>query len=309
MTVPGTASWPGHDGGAWAPVPGRIVASWPAGYFAENVAVAGDGTVLVSLHSHNRIDRYRPDTGELDVFCQLPAPATGLAFDAAGVLWVTGGEVGRPPGYVWRADPEGEAEEWVEIADALFLNGCAVLSTQQTLLVAESLTGRVLAVDQRNPAWSTWVEDARLRPEREQMPGANGIKLHQGWVWISVTDRDAILRAELLPDGRAGELETVAEELRADDFAFSELGAMYIATHVAQSVLRLGADGTRTTIAGPDEGAVGSTACAFGRAHGDRQALYVTTNGGLSLPYDGQLQDAKLLRLKVGEDGEPLPCG
>ena len=178
MTVPGTASWPGHDGGAWAPVPGRIVASWPAGYFAENVAVAGDGTVLVSLHSHNRIDRYRPDTGELDVFCQLPAPATGLAFDAAGVLWVTGGEVGRPPGYVWRADPEGEAEEWVEIADALFLNGCAVLSTQQTLLVAESLTGRVLAVDQRNPAWSTWVEDARLRPEREQMPGANGIKLH-----------------------------------------------------------------------------------------------------------------------------------
>ena len=74
-------------------------------------------------------------------------------------------------------------------------------------------------------------------------------------------------------------------------------------------MLRLGADGTRTTITGPDEGAVGSTACAFGRAAGDRQALYVTTNGGLSLPYEGELQEAKLLRLEVGEDGDPLPGG
>lgn len=309
MSVSALPGFPGHDDGEWAPVPSRVVAKWPAGHFAENVAVADDGTVFISLHSHNRIDRFRPDTGELDEFCRLPAPATGLAFDATGMLWVTGGEVGRTPGYVWRVSPDGSAEEWVQISDALFLNGCAVVPERQVLLVAESLTGRVLAVDQRNPAWSTWVEDARLRPEREQMPGANGIKLHQGWVWISVTDRDAILRAELLPDGRPGELETVAEELRADDFAFSELGAMYIATHVAQSVLRLGADGTRTTIAGPVEGAVGSTACAFGRAPGDRQALYVTTNGGLSLPYGGELQDAKLLRLEVGEDGEPLPGG
>jgi hypothetical protein len=68
---------------------------------------------------------------------------------------------------------------------------------------------------------------------------------------------------------------------------------MYVATHVAQTVLRLDAEGARTTLAGPDEGAVGSTACAFGRAPRDRQALYVTTNGGLSLPYEGKLQDAE----------------
>ena len=309
MSVSAIPGFPGHDDGHWAPVPSRVVATWPAGHFAENVAVADDGTVFISQHSHSRIDRFRPETGELDAFCRLPAPAAGLAFDAAGMLWVTGGEVGRTPGYVWRVSPDGTAEEWLQIPDALFLNGCAVVPERQVLLVAESLTGRVLAVDQRNPAWSTWVHDARLRPERERMPGANGIKFHDGWVWISVTDRDLILRVELLPDGRAGELETVATELRADDFAFSELGALYIATHVAQSVLRLGADGTRTTITGPDEGAVGSTACAFGRAAGDRQALYVTTNGGLSLPYEGELQEAKLLRLEVGEDGDPLPGG
>jgi sugar lactone lactonase YvrE len=309
MTVSVIPGFPGHDDGEWGPLPSRVVATWPIGHFAENVAVADDGTVFISQHSHHRIDRFRPATGELEEFCQLPAPAAGLAFDAAGILWVSGGEVGQAPGYVWRVTPDGSAEEWVQISDAVFLNGCAIVPGQQALLVAESLTGRVLTVDQRHPAWSTWVEDARLRPEREQMPGANGIKIHHGWVWISVTDRDMILRAELLPDGRAGELETVAHDLRADDFAFSDLGALYVTTHVAQSVLRLDPDGTRSTIAGPEEGAVGSTACAFGRAPGDRQALYVTTNGGLSLPYEGELQEAKLLRLEVGENGAALPGG
>jgi hypothetical protein len=38
---------------------------------------------------------------------------------------------------------------------------------QQALLVAESLTGRVLAVDQLAPGWSTWLEDGFLRPEHE----------------------------------------------------------------------------------------------------------------------------------------------
>ena len=68
-------------------------------------------------------------------------------------------------------------------------------------------------------------------------------------------------------------------------------------------MLRLAADGGRSTVAGPAEGAVGSTACAFGRAQGDETALYVTTNGGLYAPYGGEVQDAKLLRLEVGEPG------
>jgi sugar lactone lactonase YvrE len=180
MSVAAPPSFPGHDGGPLAMVPSRVVRTWPAGHFAENLAVAEDGTVFVSLHLDNRVDRYRPNTGELDVFSRLPAPATGLAFDTAGALWVTGGEAGRSPGYVWRLSPDGTAEEWIQIPDALFLNGCAILPEQRTLLVCESLTGRILAVDQRDRVWSTWLESDRLRPENEQMPGANGIKLHRG---------------------------------------------------------------------------------------------------------------------------------
>src|SRR3569832_640707 len=63
MTPPDDAAsapdaFPGHDPGLWAPVASEVVASWPQGHFAENLAVDHTGAVYVSLHSHNRIDRF-----------------------------------------------------------------------------------------------------------------------------------------------------------------------------------------------------------------------------------------------------------
>jgi sugar lactone lactonase YvrE len=297
--------FPGHDGGEWSPVASRQAATWPAGAFAENLAVDPDGRILVSLHSHNRIDRYDPQSGRVTTFASLPAPAAGLAFDARGDLWVTGGALGAAPGHVWRVDRAGTVEPWVEIPDAYFMNGCTPLGCGQTLLVCESATGRLLAVDQATRSWRVWLADQRLAPRDPQMPGANGVKVFGGAAYISVTDSNILYRVRIKGDG-AGALETVAENLRADDFAFAASGALYIATHPAQSVLRLTPEGKRRTIAGPREGAVGSTACAFGRAPGDQHALYVTTTGGVYFPYEGVLQDAKLLRLEVGEAGAPL---
>jgi hypothetical protein len=42
------------------------------------------------------------------------------------------------------------------------------------------------------------------------------------------------------------------------------------------------------------------------RARGDTTTLYVITDGGLVAPYQGTVQDAKLIRLEVGEPGLPL---
>jgi sugar lactone lactonase YvrE len=297
--------FPGHDGGRWAPVASEVVASWAQGHFAENLAVDPVGAVHVSLHSHNRIDRFDPKTGRVEEFARLAAPVAGLAFDAAGSLWVTGGAVGQAPGYIWRIR-SGQPELWVEIPDAVFMNGCTPHRDGRTLLVCESVTGRILAIDQKEKRWGVWLQDDRLRPKAPQTPGANGIKLHGGWVWISITSHDRVVRSKIAADGSAGPMDVVAETLRADDFAFGESGAAYIATHPAQTVLRLHPDGGRETIAGPHEGAVGSTACAFGRGAQDRKSLYVTTTGGLRYPYRGEIQHAKLLRLNVGECGQPL---
>ncbi|HXN31149.1 MAG TPA: hypothetical protein VN894_04780 [Polyangiaceae bacterium] len=71
-------------------------------------------------------------------------------------------------------------------------------------------------------------------------------------------------------------------------------------------MVRIDASGARATLAGPDQGMVGSTACEFARAPGDTTALYVTTEGGLVVPYQGVVQDAKPVRLEVGKPAQPL---
>ena len=296
--------FPDHDHGEWRPVDVVIAASWPAGHFVENLAVQDDGDVFVSLHSHRRIDRYDPGTGAVVEFTGLPEPVAGLAFDDDGSLWATGGTLGKTPGFVWRISPTGSVEEWLRIPNALFMNGCAIAADRRTLFACESTTGQIVAVDLTEPAWDSWITDVLLLPTGGAIPGANGIKLRDGYAWITVTDRNLVLKARMLEDGRAGPLEPAAEQLRADDFAFGTSGAAYIATHPANTVLRLAPDGARTTIAGPAQGAVGSTACAFGRGPDDVGSLYVTTNGGMWSPYRGQVQEAKLVRLAVGETGD-----
>ena len=52
--------------------------------FAENLAVHPNGSVSVSLHTPQRIDRYDPISGRTTPFADLPAPGMGLAFDAGG---------------------------------------------------------------------------------------------------------------------------------------------------------------------------------------------------------------------------------
>lgn len=293
----------GHDGGRWDPVPFEVVASWPAGYCADNLAIDRDGNVFVSLQAHKRIDCYDAVTRSTTTFARLPAPVAGLVFDADGNLWATGGAPGKTPGFVWRIDRTGTVQEWLQIPDALFMKGCAIHPSGKALLVCEASTGRILAVDLEGAAWFAWMSDEVLRPENAQMPGVSGVKVSQGTVWLSVTDRNRLLRVPVSQDGAAGPVEIAAQNLRATDFAIGESGALYCATQAAQTVMRLSTDGTRTTIAGPDEGAVGSTSCAFGQSPSDETALYVTTHGGLSAPYRGGVQEAKLLRLEVSEAG------
>jgi hypothetical protein len=302
----GAFAFPGHDPGVFAPVPSRVAASWPEGHFAENLAVAADGAVFVSLHSHQRIDRYDPSTGEVRPWASLPAGVAGLAFDREGILWATGGTLGQPPGRIWRIEPSGAVADWLAIADAVFLNGATLHPDGVRLLVAESITGRILAIDLRSPGATTWLADDRLKPVGEGVPGANGVKMFGGAVHVSVTGSNMLFRASIDGGGACGDLAIWAMDLRADDFAFSADGAAYIATHPAHSVLRLGAEGSRTTLAGPAQGAVGATAAAFGRGAGDEKALYVTTTGGLWSPYRGAVQPAKLLRLDVGVAGQRL---
>ena len=288
-----------HDGGPSTLHPSEIVASWPKGSFVENLAVDAEGAIFMTLHTEGAVVRFDPETRAVTPFATFPGPVAGLVIAADGILYVSGGRPGQAPGMIWKADREGGVSRLAELPDALFLNGMALHPDGRRLLVAESIGGKVHSVDPDDGKVEVWMQDAALRPaETDAMtPGVNGVKLHQDSVYVSVTGRDRVLRAPILPDGSPGPLEIVAEKLRADDFAVGPDGSLYIATHPACSLVRLRPDGTRCTLAGSDEGLTGATAVAFGRTERDRGSVYVTTTGGtMTLPSEA-LETAKLVRV------------
>jgi len=111
----------------------------------------------------------------------------------------------------------------------------------------------------------------------------------------------------LQPDGHPGPIETAATHVLADDFAFGASGSLYIATHpetdgVSASMRREAARQWRGLSRAPSA----PRRARSGARLAMRNVLYVTTDGGLVAPYEGAVQEAKLLRLEVGEAGWPL---
>lgn len=299
------ADLPPHDPAPPHYVPARTICEWPVGTFVENLVPLTDGSFAVSVLSEARIDRVWPD-GRRATLVQLTLPVTGLV-RIGSTLFAAVGVPEKAPWSIWTIDlASGAATQLLEVAGAVFLNGMAALS-KSVLLANESVHGRVLRVDLGARASTIWLEDERLLPAPKApfLPGANGLKLHDGYAWITSNGRALFCRAPIVGD-RAGILEVVAERLRGDDFAFDTAGNAYIATHIGHSLDRLAQNGTRVTLAGADHGLAGSTACAFGITPADAGALYVTTTGGIIGPVGGALQPARLVRLALGATGAPL---
>ena len=288
-----------HDGGVMELAECTLIASWPPGTFAENLAVSAAGDIFVTIHNASQVVRITRD-GDVSPFASFPVPVAGIAFDPQGVMWVSGGTPGTAPGSIWKVTQGGCVSQWCEIPDALFLNGMTMHPDGAHLVVAESLLGLVIEVDIASAGHRVWLQHPLLAPRAiGQTPGANGIKFLGGDAYISVTDRDIIVRANLMKTDGPDAVQIVAEHIRADDFAVGADHALYIATHPANSLLRLAISGERTTLAGPQQGMAGATAVAFGRSDEDADCVYVTTTGGLFAPVDGVIQPARLVRVRT----------
>src|SRR6266436_5991984 len=170
-----------HDGGKFAPIAATTVATWKARAFLENLAIDAEGAVFVTVYSHNRVERYDPATGATTTFAELPAPPMGLAFDADGVLWVTGGTLYERPGFIWRVERGGAVRQWCELADATFMNGCTMHPNARMLLACESSSGHILAIDLGQPGrYDVWLQGDRLRPVVRKWPGSGSRSARAG---------------------------------------------------------------------------------------------------------------------------------
>jgi sugar lactone lactonase YvrE/uncharacterized protein YciI len=297
---------PRHDPGAAQPVSATTLATWPDQTFLESIAASHDGTLWIVNKEGARIERMAPD-GTRSAFAALPENVTGVELAADGGLYATGRAKGKPE-TVYRIDPRGNVETLAELADAKFLNGLARISPR-SLLVADSSSKTIWKIDLATRSASRWLthewlghrDPAHEFPTNTFIPGANGIKRFKDAIYVSSTDRGLIVRVPIRNDGSAGEPSIWARDLVIDDFAFDVDGNLYGTTHPLSTVVRVRADGSRSTIATGRQGVVGATAVVFGTRPGDERSLYVVGNGRIK--FEGANHPVQLVRLDVGLPG------
>ena len=288
------------------PVPSRVLATWPVGHFLENIAVLGDGSFVVAVHNQKALHRVAID-GTHSGWCTLPVSPAGMVA-TKDALYVVGGEPGHGPHHLFEVGLNGEVADRGAIPNTLFLNGFTPGRVGRGYAV-DSLVGMIVEITLETGASEVVLQDERLMKisAEPMLPGANGIKAGRDALFISNTDRALILRAGLRSDGSLdGTLTTIAEQLRGDDLAVDEAGDLYVTNHIHNTLIRLRQNGERVAIAGPDQGMAGSTACVFGTTPETRQSLFVTTTGGIVMPLNGVVQQAKLVRLELEVAGRPL---
>ena len=282
-------------------VPVEAVARYAEGTFLESIVVRADGDLLVVDHTTHVVLRVTP-TGDTATLAHLPDGTAGLALDLDGTIIVTSGYQDHG-GFVTVLDPTGVVRAVVPVPGSVFLNGATLLRAG-VFLIADSVAGRLYQVDIRSGETAVWLEHETLAPNPDfpTYPGANGVKIHDGTVYVTNSGQALLVRIPL--DGTAaGVPEAVTRDLVLDDVAIALDGTLYGATHVFNTVVRVEPDGGVTTIATAEDGVTGATAVAFGRTDMDRDTLYVVTNGGVFQPPETGIVPAEIVRLDVGETG------
>ena len=270
-----------------APARSVVVASRPGPSFLESLALGPDGAIYATDFHGRQVLRWN-GAGPFETVLTLPVHPWGLAFDADGTMVFGAGEVGivdtRAPrvDLVYRQRPGAAPEPLLRIAGARALNGMTFVASGR-LVIADGRGGVLWQVDVARGSASEYARHPLLdMPEgfAPSTPAANGLKVHEGYLYVSNTARQQMLRLRLAPDGRPnGEPEVFADQVRVDDFAFSPSGRLVYATH-RDRVMAIDADRISRAIEGTGTEVAGSTAVVWRRG-GD--GPYVATDGGFIL--------------------------
>jgi sugar lactone lactonase YvrE len=236
----------------------------------ENITLEPDGAADVTFNRARQIARVTPD-GRTTILATLPAPASGSA-TASGIVRAADGTLyvnynaGSLSG-VWRLRPGGTPEQVAALPEVKVVNGLALDERTDTLYVTDSSSGTVWKVSPRTGETSLWAGGEALQPATTNSSGfgVNGIKVHDGAVWVSNTDKGTLLRIPIGAHGAAGAVTTQAEGLTSiDDFSFVGQGDTVLAAqNFANSVALVNPDdGTHTTVLTVQDGLSGPTSVA-----------------------------------------------
>ncbi|WP_405861625.1 hypothetical protein OG361_39845 [Streptomyces sp. NBC_00090] len=284
----------------------RVVAhfDFALGQTPENIALEPDGSANLTLSFARQVVNVDKQ-GTKRILATLPAVANpntpvigaaaalGIARAHDGTLYVTYA-TGTAETGIWRIKTDGSAPVQIATLPATgFPNGLALDEECGTLYVADSVLGTVWRVPREGGSPTAWATGEALRPlpAPDGVVGANGLKVHNGAVWVSNTDRKTLLRIPVRSDKSAGAIETRATGLDGiDDFAFTGRDDTALAALNTDNVLALvRPDGTHKPVLTQQDGLSNPTSVAVGG-----RTVYVP-----SASYFTEVKDPNLLLAKL----------
>jgi hypothetical protein len=238
--VPGTAS------AAYAPLSGaRIAVHYDdaVGQTPQDIALAPGpgGGAYVTFSLARQVAEVWP-TGAIRVLATLPLPADGGVNTPGLHRPLTAGIVRAADGTlyflydtgtadltgVWRLRPGGLPQRIAALPPNGLPNVLDLDPQNQTLYITDSELSTVWSVPVAGGTPVAWATGSQLAPI--DFIGADGLKVHNGAVWVTNLDQGTILRIPILPNGRSGEIETAATVVPGiDNFAFTGAGDQILA--------------------------------------------------------------------------------
>jgi sugar lactone lactonase YvrE len=251
----------------------------------ENLAIAGDGTIYVSLAFAGQIRRIAPDNKQATLAIPTMGGITvGVAIDRhhGGDLDVAVRSADPSAAGIWRV-ARARFDHPTRIAPLptdSFPNGIT-FDSAGNLFIADSNLGRIWRLARGASRATVWSSGPLLAPTgatfmHVALPGANGIKIRRGAVYVSNTSTKKILAIPMRADGSAGKIAVRFSGFEADDFAFAADGDLYIAENPPSKLVRIAPGGSVTTLA------TTQTACRTLRR--SRSALAPASAAGCTSP-------------------------
>jgi hypothetical protein len=305
------------------PLPVEVIHEFPPGTWLENIAVRRNGQILTTVTTAPEIYQVDPCKQRDPILLySFPATsATGLAelqpdvfYVATGNTSSSGGQLSTVPGSfaVWKVDlrsfsvrhgKPAQVSKVATIPDARGLNGVAVLDHRKgLLLMADSLRGLIWRLNVHTGEVKIFTDDPLTKaPPSSQLPiGINGIKVRNGAVYFTNTDRGIIARLNIKNDGTPeGPAVVVVKGIATvDDFVIGPNGAFFPALILSGALSYAPATGGDAEIIA--NMTANPTAVAFGRRPEDAQSVYLSSAGGpLALFASKSPPRGKILKVDV----------